>query len=76
MMQRHSVILVSAALAATFAAGHMHTRSVKRTKNAKLYGRHDSGLYHMPGQMMTKAGKRAQMQHDFATCNRRRGRPR
>lgn len=75
MMQRHSIILVSASLA-TIAVGRFHEGAVKRTKDSRNYGRHGSGRYHMPGQMMTKAGKRAQMQKDFSTCNRRKGRPR
>lgn len=75
MMHRSSIILVSASLA-TIAAGHIHTRSIKRSRNAREYGRHDSGRFHMPGQMMTKRGKKNQMQRDFANCNRRKGKPR
>lgn len=46
------------------------------TLRPKHFGRLDSGRYNMPGQWMTKAGKRAQMQRDFETCNRRKGKPR
>ena len=46
------------------------------TKDQRNYGRLDSARYNMPGHMMTKAGKRAQMQRDFATCKRRKGKPR
>lgn len=30
----------------------------------------------MPGHMMTKRGKKNQMQRDFQNCNRRKGKPR
>lgn len=45
-------------------------------KEAKLYGRNGSGRLHMPGQMMTKAGKRAQMQKDINRKGPRRGKRR
>lgn len=68
----HSRVILIAAT--SLAAGAAHTMTVKRSKNARHFGRHDSGRYHMPGQMMTKAGKRMQMQKDFENCNRRKGR--
>lgn len=44
--------------------------------SAKFYGRNGSGRINMPGEMMTKAGKRAQMQKDANRASPRRGRRR
>lgn len=70
---RHSIIFFTAA---TLAVGAIHNASVKRSRNAREYGRHGSGRYHMPGRMMTRRGKINQMQRDFQNCNRRKGKPR
>lgn len=46
------------------------------TQDHRNYGKHHSGRYNMPSHMMTKRGKLNQMQRDFATCRRRKGKPR
>lgn len=42
-------------------------------KGKRFFG---SGLYNMPGAMMTKAGKRRQMQMDINRASPRKGKPR
>lgn len=49
---------------------------MRSSKESKNYGKNGSGRYHMPGGMMTKAGKRAQMQKDANRASPRRGRRR
>lgn len=49
---------------------------MSNAKMKKYYGSNSSGKYHMPGQMMTKAGKRMQMEKDFRRKSPRRGRRR
>lgn len=67
-------VLIMASTMASEAVAHR--MSVKRSPDARHYGRHASGRINMPGHMMTKAGKRWQMQRDFERCNRRKGKPR
>lgn len=47
-----------------------------RKSGGKDSHRNYGGRYNMPGYMMTKAGKRAQMQKDFNRASPRKGKPR
>lgn len=72
MMHRHAIILAASASLAVCAAPSIRRGSAIH----RDFGKGDSGRYHMPGQMMTKRGKKNQMQRDFQNCNRRKGKPR
>jgi hypothetical protein len=69
MMQRHMIVLVAASSFAACSAPSIRRHSAAH----RDFGKHGSGTIRMPGQMMTKRGKKNQMQRDFANCNRRKG---
>jgi hypothetical protein len=70
----HNFIVVAAV---TASLGSIAARPLRRHRAAhRDFGKNFSGLYNMPGHMMTRRGKINQMQHDFETCNRRKGKPR
>lgn len=62
----------------TLIVGHYHVAAVVAKPSGAAKGRRyfGTGRYNMPGAMMTKAGKRRQMQMDMNRASPRRGKRR